>query len=477
MLKKIRIALAALFWVGITALFLDTSGLLARWLGWMAGIQLLPAVLALNLAAILAILVLTFLFGRIYCSVICPLGITQDIVSWLRGRLKKKNRFRFRHRREMPWLRYGILAAFIALMLAGLGSIAALIAPYSTYGRIVSTILRPAPATAIVAGLSLVLIVALAWWDGRIWCNTICPVGSLLGLFSRISLFAPSIDTEKCRVCGLCGRQCKASCIDMAAHSIDTSRCVACMDCISNCEEGAIKYRLRKFGGKKKAESKPDAEEAVNGGRRAFLAGTALVAGTAALKAAAPSDGGVIHAAGLDGILPKKSPDRSVTPVPPGASGIRHMAGHCTACQLCVSKCPNKVLRPSTDPSRFLQPEMDFTRGWCRPECTVCSEVCPTGAIKAITREEKTAIQTGHAIVDFERCLVFTDDEKCFNCIRHCPSHAITTVTVTDAGGKEKKVPSVNESKCLGCGACEYLCPVRPVSAIHVEGHETHRLI
>lgn len=476
MLKKIRIALAALFWVGITALFLDSSGLLTRWTGWMADIQLVPAVLALNVLAITAVLVITLLFGRIYCSVICPLGITQDIISWLRGKFSKKKRFRFKYRRELPWLRYCVLVIFIVLMVAGLGSIAALIAPYSTYGRIVSTILRPSLVTGIVAGTSLALIVTLAWWDGRIWCNTICPVGSFLGIFSRISLFAPSIDTDKCRSCGLCGRQCKSSCIDMAAHSIDTSRCVVCMDCISTCKEAAIRFRLRRPSGKR-GKTSGTVDAPADAGRRAFLAGTAIIAGTAALKAAAPDGSIVAQNSGLAGILPRKAPERSVIPVPPGSSGIRHIAKHCTACQLCVSKCPNNVLRPSGDPSRFLQPEMDFTAGWCRPECTICSEVCPTGAIEEITREEKTAIQTGHAVVDFERCLVYSKDEKCFNCIRHCPSRAITTVKVTGVDGKEKHVPAVNESKCLGCGACEYLCPVRPVSAIHVEGHETHRTI
>ena len=145
------------------------------------------------------------------------------------------------------------------------------------------------------------------------------------------------------------------------------------------------------------------------------------------------------------------------------------MQKHCTACQLCVSSCPNNVLRPSTDLMHFMQPTMSFERGYCRPECTRCSEVCPTGAIKPITREEKTAIHVGHAVWIKENCVVLTDGVSCGNCARHCPTGAIQMV---DYEGHQ--VPAVDENKCIGCGACEHLCPARPFSAIYVEGNEMH---
>ena len=142
MLRKVRITVAAVFFILITLLFLDFTGALHTWFGWMAKIQLLPAVLALNLAVIICLAVLTLLFGRVYCSVICPLGVFQDIVSWLSGRRKgKKNRFHYT--REIKWLRYGLLVVFIVLLVLGLNAVALLITPYSAYGRIATALFAP----------------------------------------------------------------------------------------------------------------------------------------------------------------------------------------------------------------------------------------------------------------------------------------------------------------------------------------------
>ncbi len=240
MLKKIRTVLAVIFWVGLTLLFLDFTGTLHAWLGWMAKIQFFPAILALNFAVVAVLLVLTFLFGRVYCSVICPLGVTQDIISWFRGKLKKKNRFRFKYKKELVWLRYGILAIFIILMVAGAASFAALVEPYSAFGRIVSNILGPVYGWCnnlfaavsehfdsyafysrevwlgslpvfIVAVVSLVVIVIFAWRGGRAYCNTVCPVGTVLGTVSRYALFGIRIDEVKCVNGIVCWRECKAS--------------------------------------------------------------------------------------------------------------------------------------------------------------------------------------------------------------------------------------------------------------------------
>ena len=136
MLRKIRIVLAAVFFLGVTLLFLDFTGTIHAWLGWMADIQFLPAALAANFLVIAGLIVLTLLFGRVYCSVICPLGVMQDIISWCRGKLKKKNRFRFGYSPAKNWLRYGMLALFIVAIFLGIHSLVALVAPYSAYGRI-----------------------------------------------------------------------------------------------------------------------------------------------------------------------------------------------------------------------------------------------------------------------------------------------------------------------------------------------------
>ena len=124
-----------------------------------------------------------------------------------------------------------------------------------------------------------------------------------------------------------------------------------------------------------------------------------------------------------------------------------------------------------------MQPEMSYERGYCRPECVRCSEVCPDGAIRLVTKADKSAIQIGHAVFHPENCIVNTDGVECGNCARHCPSGAIQMVPSAAGNPASRKLPVVNEARCIGCGACENLCPARPFSAIHVEGHEVHGFI
>ena len=503
MLRKIRIALATVFFAGITIMFLDVTGSLHTWLGWMAKIQFLPAVLALNFAIVAVLLLLTLIFGRVYCSVICPLGVMQDIISWIHGSTKKKNRYRFSYSPAKNWLRYGVLALFIILLIAGVHSLVALIAPYSAYGRIASNLFAPiyqwgnnffawiaeradsyafystdvwirSVPTFIIAAVSFVVIGVLAWKNGRTWCNTICPVGTVLGFFSRFSFFAPVINTEKCRRCGLCGRQCKSACIDMEARKIDYSRCVACMDCIEACKEGAIHYARR--GSVVECSQKPQADTKakcnVDNGRRAFVT-SAVIATTAAVSKAQEikMDGGLAE------IERAKKPQRQTPLVPAGSLSLKNFSNHCTACQLCVSNCPNGVLRPSTSLMTLMQPEMSYERGYCRPECNTCSTVCPAGAIRPISIEEKSSIQIGHAVVNLDNCVVNTDGVSCGNCARHCPAGAIKLVKKNPDDKDSLRIPVVNEERCIGCGACENLCPARPFTAIHIEGHEVHRTI
>ena len=497
MLRKIRIILASIFFIGVTLLFLDFTGAAHAWLGWMAKVQFLPAVLALNFGVVAILLVLTLLFGRVYCSVICPLGVMQDIISWIHGKTKKKNRFRFSYSPAINWLRYGVLALFIVALVAGLHSLVALVAPYSAYGRIASNLLAPvyqlgnnffawiaeragsyafystevwirSGATFAVAAATFAVVAVLAWKHGRTWCNTICPVGSVLGLFSRFSVFAPVIDTEKCRNCGLCGKQCKSSCINMKEHEIDYSRCVACMDCIETCKEGAIHYACR-YG--KKGSPSP-AQGNVDKSKRAFLVSSAIATTAVAAKAQEMKVDG-----GLAEIERATKPERQTRIVPAGSLSLKNFADHCTACQLCVSVCPDQVLRPSTSLMTLMQPEMSYERGYCRPECTKCSDVCPAGAIRPISVEEKSSTQIGHAVVCLDNCVVNTDEVSCGNCARHCPAGAISMVRKNPDDPKSLRIPVVNEERCIGCGACENLCPARPFTAIHVEGHEVHKTI
>ena len=569
MLRKIRITLAAICFVAVTLLFLDFTGTLHLWFGWLAKIQFLPAVLALNFVVIAILLVLTLLFGRIYCSVICPLGIFQDCVSNLSSRRKGK-KARFSYSKEIKWLRYGVLVLFVIALVAGLNALVALLAPYSAYGRMVQSLLAPvwqrgnnllawiaerqdsyafvtkdvwlkSLPTLIVAAVTFVVVVVLAWRNGRTYCNTICPVGTTLSFFSRFAMFRPVIDKSKCKSCHACERKCKAACIDVDNHKIDYSRCVDCFDCIDSCRLGALKYRFAwgrgvgsgstgaktpqnaPVGSKMTSdESKngqnrssaaptpvaepvvrqdsPTAEATDNGkgvstidatspvaepveatdkGRRAFLVGGAAVIGGSLLSSIPmraeeeeikdkKRDGGFAE------VLPKKAPNRKTPITPFGSESVEKFYKHCTACQLCVTVCPNNVLRPSSRLEHLMQPEMSFEKGYCRPECVKCSEVCPAGAILKITPEEKTEWKVGTAGVDYDLCVVNRDGVSCGNCAHHCPVGAIRMVRKNPDDEKSPRIPSVNEEKCIGCGACENLCPSRPISAITVNGYSVH---
>lgn len=466
MLRKIRLAAAALFFAGITLLFV---GIGHQWWGWMAKLQFLPSCMALNFAAIAFVLLLTLVFGRIYCSVICPMGVFQDLVIRVRKLLSPKGRKPKRHFVKEPRIvRYGVLALVIVTALTFSQLLLTVLAPYSAYGRMVRSIVglsrgeSLAPALLITAAATLVVICVCAWIWGRSWCNTVCPVGSVLGLVSRFSLFKVSIDQSQCVSCRKCEKGCKSSCIDIDTHTIDHSRCVDCFDCLDSCPKGGIKFR---FSLPRKAKTGP-VTESVDKGRRAFMATTALVGSSLALGAQNKRLDG-----GLADVIDKTSPERSERLVPFGAESVKDFYDRCTACQLCVSNCPNGVLRPSTDIGHFLQPQMGYDKGWCRPECTTCSQVCPAGAIRPLKAEEKLTHKIGTAKVNLSLCLAAKDEASCGNCSRHCPVGAVRMVK-TD--GYHRSIPVVAEAQCIGCGACEYLCPARPISAITVDGISVH---
>ncbi len=579
MLRKIRISLATVFWLLITWLLVDFTGTAHVYLGWMARVQLMPALLSLNVGVLVFLLALTVLWGRIYCSVICPLGVMQDIIAWFR-----KKRFKYRFTPARTVLRWSLVLFTGAALVLNLGWLAGLVLPYSTYGRITGAITAPlyklgnnllaqvaehydsyavyevdvwvkSITALVIAILVWGIIAVLAWRGGRTWCNTICPVGTLLGALSRHAIFRPTINLSRCNGCGLCERECKAGCIDSKNHAIDLSRCVMCGDCMEVCSKKAMTLasctscspaeaeteqktaarRSRGGRGRSRGEEKekqeknttkpskaaapatPVTAEAAeapkrkprrrkpkaaaegegsveNPSRRAALTTTAMLAGAVVLRAQKKvepktTDGGFAP------ITPKTPMKREHRITPPGSISLRNLQSHCTACQLCIDACPNDVLRPSTSLATFLQPEVSFEKGYCRPECNRCSQVCPTGAIKPITIEERTATQVGHAVWNKELCLPAKEGKPCGNCARRCPNGAIQLIPASDKYHKNEHgrwigpdgkqmdgrlvpmIPVVNVEKCTGCGACENLCPVSPQSAIHVEGHDVHREI
>lgn len=498
MLRKIRTILAAVFFTLITLLFLDFTGTLHCWLGWMAKVQFLPAVMALNVVVVVGLIVLTLVFGRIYCSVICPLGVFQDVLARFR---RKKNKYSYS--KEVCWLRYSVLGVFVIAGLAGVGSLFQLLAPYSSYGRIATMIFQPvwkfgnnllalvaehfdsyafytidtwmrSLPVFVIAAVTLVLLFVLAWRGGRTYCNTICPVGTILSFFARFSWFKIRFDEEKCKNCSLCSKNCKAACIDFKTHSVDYSRCVVCGNCIEKCNFGALMYCGPSKSTWNSGDSKLSGSSAdtVDTSKRSFLLASAMVAGAAmAQKKEKLMDGGIAE------LEDKVAPERQTPLTPPGSQSFQNLSTRCTGCQLCISECPNQVLRPSSDLMHLMQPTMSYEHGYCRPECTRCSEVCPAGAIQLVDVAEKTSIQIGHAVWIKKNCVVLTDEVECGNCARHCPSGAIEMVPLDENDEESPMVPAINETACIGCGACEYVCPSRPFSAIFVEGHEVHKHI
>ena len=496
MLRKIRTILAAVVFVLITLLFVDFTGMAHHWLSWLAKIQFLPAVLALNVGVVVALVVLTLIFGRIYCSVICPLGVFQDILARFH---RKKNKYSYS--KEVRWLRYPVLVVFVIALAAGVGSIFQLLAPYSSYGRIATMIFQPlwqlgnnllamvaehnesyafysvdvwmkSLPVLIIALVTLVVLFVLAWRGGRTYCNTICPVGTILSLLARYSFFKIRFDEEKYKNCAMCSKNCKAACIDYKTHTVDYRRCVVCGNCISDCKFGALRYSPPESGGARGGLKERQGKAPVDSSKRSFLIAGAL-ASTAVLaqKKEKLMDGGLAE------LENKVAPERQTPLTPPGSLSFQHFAQHCTGCQLCVSECPNQVLRPSTDLMHLMLPEMSYERGYCRPECTRCSEVCPAGAIKPVDKPEKSSVQIGHAVWIKKNCVVLTDEVECGNCARHCPSGAIEMVPLDENNEESPMIPVINEAACIGCGACEYVCPSRPFSAIYVEGHEVHKKI
>ena len=488
MLKKTRVLLAVLFLVGITLLFL---GIGHNWWGWMAKLQFLPSLLALNVAVIAFIVVLTLLLGRIYCSVICPMGVFQDFVLWIRrkgGKRLHKRQIRliksakeqdpdkkitprkylkyFEYRSEHKLVRYGVLVLSVISLVVSGQMLIALIAPYSAYGRMVRAVAASGSDNVtlqlLITGLvTLIIISVCAWIWGRGYCNTVCPVGTTLSFLSRFSIFRPVIDESKCTSCGKCARGCKASCIDFKNHKIDYSRCVDCFDCIDNCQESALTFKC--ICNRKSVDTESD--KPIDQSRRAFLVTTAVVAAGAAAHAQDHMHGGMAD------VIDKQSPERSERLVPFGAGSVKNFYDHCTACQLCVSACKNGVLRPSSDLEHFMQPVMSYENGYCRPECTACSQVCPAGAIKPVSVEQKQTIRIGVAKVNLDLCLPAQGKDSCGNCAYHCPSGAIRMVRQP---GSRMQIPTVSEDRCIGCGACENLCPSRPISAITVDGLSIH---
>jgi len=491
MLRKIRIFVSLTLLTLIVIFFLDFAGFVPNSFRYLTKIQLIPALLALNVVILAGLLVLTLLFGRVYCSSICPMGVYQDIITWLAHRFQKKKKFKYT--RPLTVLRWSVLALTIVAFLFGFHALVGLLDPYSAFGRMTVHVFKPAylagnnllesifthfgnqtfykvsiyigaVSSFAIALITLILVGWLAAVNGRIYCNSICPVGTTLGFVSRYSLFKIRINENLCNSCGACGKQCKASCIDTKNHNIDNSRCINCFDCIDVCSKSAInfKYSYKKSPSKVIVENKIKVDES----KRRFVMAVGVV-GLAATSSFADSKL-------LKG---NKITAKRKTPIsPPGSLSASHLFDQCTSCHLCVSKCPSNVIRPAFTEyglAGIMQPLLTFEHGFCNYDCTLCSDVCPSGALLPITVAQKHENQMGQVKFVIENCIVYTDGTNCGACSEHCPTQAVSMIAYKG----DLTIPHTDTNICVGCGGCEYVCPATPNKAIYVEGIEKHKKI
>jgi len=497
-LKSIRIIISAVFFALIAFLFLDFRNFGAQSIsGELLYLQFVPSLLKfMNVAALgatgfIVVLILTVLFGRIYCSTICPLGTLQDVIGFVNRNNRNRRRFQYSAPRNV--LRYTIFTLTLVFLIAGSGVVLNLLDPFSTFGRIFSNLVRPvvlsmnnvaamalervgvhtlyrmqwaviAPISVGIAMAVLILVSLLSARHGRLYCNTVCPVGAMLGLLSKLSLFQIALDPDACRGCKLCEAVCKAGCIDIQNRNVDTTRCVGCYNCFAACPRQGLRFENRWLRHLPASQHKPE--------RRGFILNS------------------VIWFVGIAGFAeqtkkfiqskPTTIPIRVTSPVsPPGSRSIEHFTSTCTACHLCVSVCPSRVLVPSFLEYGLLgimQPRMNYQSGHCTYDCTACMEICPSGAILSLAVERKKLTQLGVAKFIKENCVVHTDNTNCGACSEHCPTKAVNMVPYPNPANKQLVIPEVKAEYCIGCGGCEHACPTKPYKAIYVDGNPVHKL-
>lgn len=515
-LKKLRVGLAIFFLILLFFLFVDfRKSFSEEFYQWAVSLQFVPSLLktitiqGTAIVGLAVVLLLTVFFGRVYCSVLCPLGVLQDAISWISGKTRKKSKYKF----HKAWtiLRYSLLAAVLIPLLFGSITLVTLLDPYSLFGRITTILFKPFvvlinnvfaagfaradiynwlyrydmvpvhPAILVITTLFFAFIGWTSFYRGRLFCNTVCPVGTFLGFISKFAILKIDINKNQCTHCGRCARVCKAECIGVKSQTIDYSRCVACYNCLTVCSEHAMTYqpksakRFEKPVGMVPKPVKKVKESVADYSKRNFL--VTSVFGIAALYGFKVAD--TIPANKKPKLIvpvPKGEstvPEKKASAVsPPGSGSVERFNKICTGCSLCVSACPTKVLQPSFLEYGLIgvmQPHMAYRKGLCEFDCTLCSDVCPTGAIVPITMEAKHLLQIGQVQFEKKNCVVETEKTDCGACSEHCPTKAVHMVPY----GK-LFIPEIDQKICVGCGACEYACPTTPFKAIYVNGNRTH---
>jgi ferredoxin len=494
LLRRIRIVFSSVVLICFILVFVDIRNIIpSEYFNFLLYLQFIPSLLKffdlriLTAAGFAIVLILTLVSGRTYCSFLCPLGIGQDLFSRIGGRFKRRFR-RYGYKKPFTILRYSLLSiSLIILFIWGIFLIT-LLDPYSIFGRFMTYFAKPViivinnqlagifgkfdiytlsntplngfPLIAYtVPAAFAILIGVLSLTKGRLYCNMICPVGTLLGLLSKISFLRIKFDDSACTRCGRCALGCKSSCIDFLKREVDVTRCVACFNCINTCQENAISYGFVNLN--KKDHETDESKRKIIAGSLIFLFGN--FASANGQQKAAPK--------------PKKEStvkEKRTYPVcPPGGLGIEDFNTDCTACSLCINICPNNVLKPALlqyGIAGIMQPVMDYHKSFCTYNCTRCTEICPTNALHPLAIEAKKLTQIGKAIFIKDNCIVNTEKTACGACSESCPTKAVHMIPFEG----NLLIPETTDDICIGCGHCEFACPTIPFKAIFVDGNPTH---
>ncbi|MEG1257964.1 MAG: 4Fe-4S binding protein [Akkermansia sp.] len=473
---------------------------------FLASLQFIPAlqsslegVVSSSLIILVCLLVGTLIFGRVYCSFLCPLGIFQDILIWISTKIRGKNFKGFRYSKPVKAIRWIMLGIVTLSLIGGLGSLLITwIDPYSQFARMINMFLRPALAELnnALVGVSdtffyvptlwapvgwflipILLLLACVWYfalrHGRLYCNTLCPVGALLGVLSRFSAFKLRFDQSACIKCGACMKSCRSQCINLRDGEIDYSRCVNCFDCASVCSERGIHYQYS--WGKKKAlpqptvpppcscktKETPQSSDSIMGmlpsaNRRAFLGTTLLGAATSIISCTEQKSKSKTSSASKQAPSP-----HAISPA--GSQSVARFLDFCTACHLCLEACPTKCLRPAYMEygiKGILKPHLMFddAGAFCNFDCTACADVCPAGAILPISLAEKKKTRIAKAKFHRRQCIATKDKTDCGACSEHCPTKALDMVALEQ--------PQWDNDSCMQCSDCITICPVKAISWI-----------
>jgi len=441
----------------------------------------------------LVILGLTVVFGRFFCGWICPLGATLDAVSatvfrkagrragvppsW--GRAKYLLLFallasavftlqwvfffdpislliRSLAVAVYPALNLAVRAVFDALYATGWTAVTQVSEP--VYGFLRAHFLafeQPHFQAALPVAVVFLVVLGLEWVDRRFWCRNLCPLGALFGLLGRLGLVRRVVSEPDCVGCGLCARSCSMGAVGEGYVTTDRAECTACMDCEALCPEQAIR-----FGRERGQVSVP-----LDLGRRGVLA--SLAAGVTAVP---------LLGASAEARLPNPRRIR-----PPGALSEQEFLARCTRCGECMRVCVANGLQPAwaeVGLAGLWSPVLVPRIGYCEYNCTLCGQVCPTGAIQRLPVEEKRQVKIGLAEVDRSHCLPWKGDADCIVCEEHCPTPEkairLRDERVMTMTGEVRtfKRPYVDERLCVGCGICETKCPLveRPAITVSSRG-------